>query len=148
MARKRMMTDVPKADVVITNPTHIAVALRYAPDAMLAPVVVAKGAGHIAERIKKIAREHGVMIIEQPLIARSLYKLVAIGREVPADLYRAVAEILAIVYRAKRMTPDGRRMSLSAQEVRSPWPQPTRRPRHRPCCDTRTFSCPSGSSAC
>lgn len=117
MARKRMMTDVPKADVVITNPTHIAVALRYAPDSMAAPVVVAKGAGYIAERIKKIAREHGVMVVEQPLIARSLYKLVAIGREVPADLYRAVAEILAMVYRAKGMLPNGRRVDAAGQGV-------------------------------
>jgi flagellar biosynthetic protein FlhB len=110
MARKRMMADVPKADVVVTNPTHLAVALRYAPESMAAPVVVAKGAGYVAERIKQIAREHGVMVVEQKLLARSLYKLVEIGREVPADLYRAVAEILALVYRSKGMTPDGHRL--------------------------------------
>jgi len=101
MARNRMMAAVPKADVVITNPTHLAVALRYDQASMAAPVVVAKGAGYIAERIKKVAAEHGVMVIENQFVARTLFKLVEIGREVPSDLYRAVAEILALVYRAK-----------------------------------------------
>jgi flagellar biosynthesis protein FlhB len=101
MAKKRMMADVPKADVVITNPTHVAVALKYDHGAMAAPVVVAKGMGYVAERIKALAREHGVMVVEQPVIARSLYKMVEIGREIPMDLYRAVAEILALVYRAR-----------------------------------------------
>ncbi|CAI4033006.1 Flagellar biosynthetic protein FlhB [Nitrospira tepida] len=101
MARQRMMAAVPQADVVVTNPTHIAVALRYDQRAMKAPVVVAKGAELLAERIKEVAREHGIMIVEQPMVARSLYKLVRIGQEIPADLYRAVAEILALVYRAK-----------------------------------------------
>lgn len=104
MARNRMMAAVPKADVVITNPTHLAVALRYDYATMAAPVVVAKGAGHIAERIKKVAAEHGVMVIEQKFVARTLFKLVEVGREVPSDLYRAVAEILALVYRAKGRT--------------------------------------------
>jgi flagellar biosynthetic protein FlhB len=101
MARKRMMAAVPKADVVITNPTHIAVALRYDQKTMVAPVVVAKGAGFLAEKIKEIAKEHHVMIVENKFIARTLYALVEIGREIPSDLYRAVAEILAMVYRAK-----------------------------------------------
>lgn len=101
MARQRMMAAVPTADVVVTNPTHVAVALRYDQRAMMAPVVVAKGAELLAERIKEVAREHGIMIVEQPVVARSLYKLVRIGSEIPADLYRAVAEILALVYRAK-----------------------------------------------
>lgn len=101
MARNRMMAAVPKADVVITNPTHLAVALKYDSGAMAAPVVVAKGAGYIAERIKKVAAEHGVMVIENKFVARTLFKLVEIGHEVPNDLYRAVAEILALVYRAK-----------------------------------------------
>ncbi len=101
MARNRMMAAVPKADVVITNPTHLAVALRYDQASMAAPVVVAKGAGYIAERIKKVASEHGVMVVENKFVARTLFKLVEIGREVPSDLYRAVAEILALVYRAK-----------------------------------------------
>ena len=105
MARNRMMAAVPKADVVITNPTHIAVALQYDQKAMDAPVVVAKGAGFIAERIKEIAREHGVSVVEDKFVARTLYKLVDIGRQIPVDLYRAVAEILALVYRAKGRMP-------------------------------------------
>ncbi len=104
MARKRMMAAVPKADVIITNPTHLAVALRYDPTTMAAPVVVAKGAGFVAERIREIARRNGVMIVENKLVARTLFKLVEVGKAVPADLYRAVAEILAFVYRARGKT--------------------------------------------
>jgi flagellar biosynthetic protein FlhB len=101
MARNRMIADVPKADVVITNPTHLAVALRYDQHRMAAPIVVAKGAGFIAERIKEVAAEHGVMIVENKIVARTLYQLVEIGRAVPEELYRAVAEILALVFRAR-----------------------------------------------
>lgn len=104
LAKKRMMADVPKADVVITNPTHIAVALKYDHGVMPAPVVVAKGMGFIAERIKAVAREHGIMTVEQPFLARSLYKMVEIGREIPVELYRAVAEVLAMVYRARGLS--------------------------------------------
>ncbi len=103
MGRKRMMAAVPMATVVVTNPTHIAVALRYDQGSMGAPVVVAKGAGFIAERIKEVAREHGVMVIERPTVARALYKLVDLGKEIPVDLYKAVAELLAMVYRAKHI---------------------------------------------
>ena len=105
MARKRMMADVPKADVIITNPTHLAVALKYDSKAMGAPVVVAKGAGFMAEKIREIGRQHGVMIVENKLVARTLFKLVDVGREVPEDLYRAVAEILAFVYRVRGKLP-------------------------------------------
>lgn len=101
MARKRMMAAVPKADVVITNPTHVAVALRYDQKTMVAPIVVAKGAGYLAEKIKEVAKEHRVMVVENKFVARTLYTLVEIGREIPNDLYRAVAEILAMVFRAK-----------------------------------------------
>ena len=101
MARNRMIADVPKADVVITNPTHLAVALRYDQHRMAAPIVVAKGAGFIAQRIKEVAAEHGVMIVENKVVARTLYQLVEIGRAVPEELYRAVAEILALVFRAR-----------------------------------------------
>lgn len=100
-AQRRMMQDVPKADVVITNPTHIAVALRYDGARMAAPVVVAKGAGFVAERIREVAAEHGVPIFENKPLARSLYKLVDLGREIPGDLYQATAEILAMVMRAR-----------------------------------------------
>jgi flagellar biosynthetic protein FlhB len=105
MVKKRMMAAVPKADVVVTNPLHLAVALCYDPARMSAPIVVAKGAGHVAEKIKDIARHHGVLIVENKFVARTLYRLVEIGREIPADLYRAVAEILAFVYRTKGLMP-------------------------------------------
>ena len=101
MARNRMMAAVPKADVVITNPTHLAVALRYDFQSMAAPIVVAKGAGFIAEQIKKVAAAHGVKVVENKFVARTLFKMVDIGGAVPSDLYRAVAEILALVYRAR-----------------------------------------------
>jgi flagellar biosynthesis protein FlhB len=100
-ARKRMMQEVPKADVVITNPTHVAVALKYEGTRMAAPTVVAKGSGYIAERIREVAAEHGVPIIENKPLARSLNDLVDLGKEIPADLYQAVAEILAMLLRAK-----------------------------------------------
>ena len=105
MARRRMMAAVPKADVIITNPTHLAVALRYDSKSMGAPIVVAKGAGFVAEKIREIGRQHGVMIVENKLVARTLFKLVEVGREVPEDLYRAVAEILAFVYRVRGKLP-------------------------------------------
>lgn len=101
-ARRRMMQEVPKADVVITNPTHLAVALRYDGAKMSAPVMVAKGAGFIAERIREVAKEHGIPIIENKPLARSLHKLVDLGHEIPEQLYQAVAEILALVLRARK----------------------------------------------
>lgn len=105
MTKKRMMAAVKTADVVITNPTHLAVALKYDTAMMGAPVVVAKGAGLVAERIRELARHHGVPVIEHKFVARTLFKLVEIGKEIPNELYRAVAEILAFVYRARGMTP-------------------------------------------
>ncbi len=101
-ANKRMMAEVPTADVVVTNPTHLAVALRYRRGEDVAPRVVAKGAGHVAERIKQIARDHGVMVREDKPLARSLYRQVEVGQLIPEELYRAVAEVLAYVYRARR----------------------------------------------
>jgi flagellar biosynthetic protein FlhB len=105
MMTKRMMAAVPTADVVVTNPTHLAVALKYDTTRPGAPIVVAKGAGHLAERIREVARQHGVSVVENKFVARTLYRLVDIGKEIPADLYRAVAEILAFVYRARGFTP-------------------------------------------
>ncbi len=99
LARKRMMQEVPKADVVVTNPTHFAVALKYDRKKARAPIVVAKGADHVAEKIKELARNHHVPVIENRPLAQSLYKHVEIGKEIPENLYRAVAEILAYVYR-------------------------------------------------
>ncbi len=101
MALRRMMQDVPKADVVITNPTHLAIALKYDIKIMAAPKVVAKGAGIVAERIREIAMENNVPIVEEKPLAQVLYKVVEIGESIPADLYKAVAEVLAYVYRLK-----------------------------------------------
>ncbi len=101
MARQRMMHEVPNADVVITNPTRLAVALKYDGLVMNAPKLLAKGAGGTAKRIKDLAGKHGIPIIENKELARSLYSLVEIGKEVPGVLYQSVAEILAYVYRLK-----------------------------------------------
>jgi flagellar biosynthetic protein FlhB len=100
MARRRMMEEVPKADVVITNPEHLAVALRYEGQKMAAPRVVAKGADRIALKIKELAAEKGVPVVENRNLAQNLYKL-ELGDEIPARFYQAVAEILAYVYRLK-----------------------------------------------
>jgi len=100
MARKRMMADVPKADVVVTNPTHLSVAIQYDSEKMDAPLIIAKGADFIAMRIREIARENEIPIIENPPVARLLHNL-EIGEHVPEDLFKAVAEILAHVYSLK-----------------------------------------------
>lgn len=104
MAMARMMAAVPQADVVITNPTHYAVALSYTRD-LPAPRVVAKGADHVAARIRDAAREHGVTVLEDPPLARSLYAAAEVGDFVPAESFAAVAEILAYVYRITGRTP-------------------------------------------
>jgi flagellar biosynthetic protein FlhB len=101
MARQRMMAAVPEADVVITNPVHLAVALKYDPSEMNAPSVLAKGQRLIAEKIKQIAREHGIPVIEDKPLARAIFKMCEVGDLIPAKLYRAVAEILAHIYRLK-----------------------------------------------
>jgi flagellar biosynthesis protein FlhB len=101
MSRKRMMADVPNADVIITNPTHYSIALSYKIDSMEAPKVVAKGVGFLALKIRELAQEHGIPLVENKPLAQTLYKSVEIGDYIPADLYRAVAEILAYVYKAK-----------------------------------------------
>jgi flagellar biosynthetic protein FlhB len=101
LAQKRMMDSVPKADVIITNPTHIAVALQYDREKMAAPIMVAKGADFIAEKIKEIARKHNIPIVENKPLARNLFKNLKIGHAIPKALYNAVAEILAYVYRLK-----------------------------------------------
>lgn len=102
MASRRMMKDVPAADVVITNPTHLAVALQYRPESMRSPRVVAKGQLLMAERIKEIARQNGVPMLENKPLAQALYKSVEIGAEIPPALYHAVAEVLAFIYSLKR----------------------------------------------
>jgi flagellar biosynthetic protein FlhB len=101
LARQRMMQDVPKADVVVTNPTHFAVALKYDEKRMRAPIVVAKGADEIAAKIREVAGEHKVPIFEAPPLARVLFRNVDIGDEIPATLYVAVAQILTYVFQLK-----------------------------------------------
>lgn len=103
MAMRRMMSEVPRADVVITNPTHFAVALRYEAPRMTAPVVVAKGQDYMALRIKEIAAQNQVALVENPPLARTLYSSTEIGDVVPEELYQAVAEVLAFVYRQKKV---------------------------------------------
>ena len=101
-SQRRMMQDVPQADVVITNPTHIAVAIKYDAQAAAAPIVVAKGEGYVAERIRQVATEHAIRIVENKPLARSLYATVDINQQIPPELYEAVAEILAVVYNERR----------------------------------------------
>lgn len=102
MARNRSLQEVPKANVLLVNPTHVAVALQYDSKTMDAPIVVAKGADHMAAKIREIARAHGVPILRRPPLARALYKSVEPGQPVPESLYSAVAEILALIYRLRR----------------------------------------------
>lgn len=107
MARRRMMEQVPKADVVVTNPTHYAVALRYQQDKMGAPRVVAMGADLIAMNIRTVAREHGVTVLEAPPLARALFFNAELDQEIPAGLYLAVAQVLAYVYQLKAARQHG-----------------------------------------
>jgi len=100
IAQKRMMDSVPKADVIITNPTHIAIALQYSNE-MIAPTVVAKGADLIAEKIKDIARNNGIPIVENKPLARTIFKTLEIGQLIPKELYTAVAEVLSYIYKLR-----------------------------------------------
>jgi flagellar biosynthetic protein FlhB len=102
LARSRMMSDVPKADVVVTNPTRIAVAIQYDQHTMSAPVIVAKGENFIAQKIREIAAEHGIPLVENKPLARALMQRVDVGESIPEELYLAVAEVLAFVYRLKK----------------------------------------------
>ena len=102
MASRRMLREVPKASVVLVNPTHVAVALRYESNQMDAPVMVAKGADHLAERIREIARAYGVPIVRRPELARTIYSTVEPGNPIPEALYVAVAEVLGMIYRLRR----------------------------------------------
>jgi len=102
MAQRRMMADVPKSDVVVTNPTRIAVAIQYDQQSMNAPIVVAKGEDFIAQKIRDIAAEHNIPIVENKPLARMLMQKVEVGETIPEELYLAVAEVLAFVYRLKK----------------------------------------------
>ena len=99
-ARRRMLAEVPKATVVVTNPTHVAVALRY-DEKTSAPICVAKGLDHLALKIRERAREVGIPTLERPELARALYRTVEVDKPIPRDLYQAVAQVLAFVYRLR-----------------------------------------------
>jgi len=127
IARRRMMEEVPRADVVVTNPSHYAVALRYRPDSMTAPQVVAKGADLLALRIREDAGRHGVPLVSAPPLARALYHGTRIGQEVPAGLYLAVAQVLAYVFALRRYRAEGGQPP--APPVELPVPEDLRWPR-------------------
>ena len=103
MRRRRMLRDVARATVVVTNPNEYAVALEYKPETMAAPVVVAKGRNLLAQKIKREARWHGIPVVENPPLAQALYRAAEVGQTIPAKLYTAVAEILAFIYRTQRL---------------------------------------------
>jgi flagellar biosynthetic protein FlhB len=105
-ARRRMMAAVPQADVVVTNPTHFAVALKYDTDTMAAPTVVAKGTDAVALRIREVANENDVPIVENPPLARALFASVELDQQIPETHYKAVAQVISYVYRLK-----GRKMA-------------------------------------
>jgi flagellar biosynthesis protein FlhB len=107
MAQRRMMSEIPTADVVVTNPTHYSVALKYSETGMRAPIVVAKGSHLTAARIREIATENNVPILEAPPLARALYKHTEIGDVIPEALYTAVAEVLAYIYQLRRYNKEG-----------------------------------------
>lgn len=107
IARNRMMSDVPQADVIVNNPTHYSVALSYKENSMSAPIVLAKGAGEVALRIRELGKEHKIPMLEAPPLARALYRHSEIGRPIPTELYSAVAEVLAWVYSLRRWRHTG-----------------------------------------
>jgi flagellar biosynthesis protein FlhB len=117
LARRRMMHKVPTADVLIVNPTHFAVALKYDPKKMRAPVVLAKGVDLVAQNIRRIAEEHRVPVFESPKLARALYRSTDLNREIPSGLYVAVAQILSYIFRVRTLNP-----TIAARVVR---PNPT-----------------------
>jgi len=120
MAQQRMMEDIPDADVIVTNPTHYAVALRYDQDGNGAPTVVAKGADLIAAQIRKVANAHDVAIVEAPPLARALYFNTDIGQEIPAGLYVAVAQLLAYVYQLKNLQAPGQEVPAPPDDLPVP----------------------------
>jgi flagellar biosynthetic protein FlhB len=129
MARKRMMAAVPRADVVVTNPTHFAVALKYLETRHRAPMVVAKGMDAVADRIRELAQEHGVPQLEAPPLARALYRHVEIGAEIPATLYTAVAQVLAYVFQLKRYQTGQARRPETPRDIEVPEGLDPRAPR-------------------
>lgn len=120
MARGRMMSKVPEADVIITNPTHYAVALQYDEKGMGAPRVVAKGVDLVAARIRELGEEAGVPLLQAPPLARALYHHVDLEREIPLDLYTAVAEVLAWAFRLKHVTQEGGEVPPTPEDLPIP----------------------------
>ncbi|HET7834624.1 MAG TPA: flagellar biosynthesis protein FlhB [Variovorax sp.] len=120
IAKRRMMAEVPKADIVVTNPTHFAVALKYIDGDMRAPRVVAKGTDLVAQRIREIAADNKVAILEAPPLTRALYKHTRLGDEIPSGLYTAVAEVLAWVYQLKRWKSEGGEAPRTPTDVAVP----------------------------
>jgi flagellar biosynthetic protein FlhB len=120
MARRRMMAQIPSADVVVTNPTHYAVALRYSEQSMRAPIVVAKGSHLLAERIRALATEHHIPILEAPPLARALYKHAELEQTIPERLYTAVAEVLAYVYQLRRYQMGGGHVPVVPKDLMVP----------------------------
>ena len=120
MAKRRMMAEVPTADVVVTNPTHYAVALKYTEGKMRAPTVVAKGADEVAARIRELAAEHKVAMLEAPPLARALYRHTEIGDEIPSALYTAVAEVLAYVFQLRAYSKQGGMRPIAPSELEVP----------------------------
>jgi len=102
MAQKRMIADIPTADVIITNPTHISIVIKYDSETMVAPTIIGKGADNLAMKIREIAKEHDIPIVENVPLARALYKTVKVGEGVPRSLFKAAAEVLAFVYRLNK----------------------------------------------
>ena len=119
MARRRMMAEVPKASVIVTNPTHYAVALRY-DETMRAPRVIAKGADLVAAKIRELGAQHNVPVLESPALARAIYKHADINDEIPAQLYTAVAEVLAYVFQLKSWREHGGMAPLPLPEIEVP----------------------------
>jgi flagellar biosynthetic protein FlhB len=120
MARRRMMSEVPTADVVVTNPTHFSVALKYADGSNGAPRVIAKGADAVAAKIRELAKENNVPILEAPPLARALYKHTELGDEIPESLYAAVAEILAYVFQLRTYRKSGGIAPIEPKNIQVP----------------------------
>ena len=124
LARRRMMQDVPRADVVVTNPTHYAVALKYEPGKWRAPRVLAKGRDLVALEIRRVAAEHGVPLFEAPPLARAIYATTELGREIPSGLYLAVAQVLTYVYQLRASRGDASRVRRPSPDVPTEFLQP------------------------
>lgn len=120
MARRRMMAEVPKADVVITNPTHYAVALSYPEDSDSAPILVAKGLGEVALKIQEIAKDHDIMIVEAPMLARALYTHTNLEQEIPTTLFSAVAQVLAYVFQMRDWKKTGGDQPVFPDQIHVP----------------------------